>query len=239
LQTRKGLNMARTATRPGSKKRVLTKLEAQAMAFQSQGSNPAGLKNVRSYMLRSALKFADMVNSTSSSLFGDVKKGANRWDTNMLSASGMPQGQAMIVRSIVMLFDTPKTGDSANPKTFDQDCINAFASWLRNSLHTFGREGAQWDAEFLGLEMGPSMLGMVNAPADAGAAAPVRLGDFVKTGAGLLEYKLRVPVVLGENSNFNYNVEMRNLLSATDPLVVNGEDVVVGLKGILTKVSAV
>lgn len=225
--------------RPNTRKRVVTNLEAKALAFQSQGSNPSGLKNVRSHMLRAALKFSELVISTQASLFGEVVRGANRWDTNMLTGSGIPKGQAMIVSSICLFFSTPKTGDSASPKTFDQDLVNSFANFLRNSLHTFGREGAQWDAQFLGLEMGPSMLGMVNAPADAGAAAPVRLGDFVKTGAGLLEYKLRVPVVLGENSNFNYNVEMRNLLSATDPLVVNGEDVVVGLKGILTKVSAV
>lgn len=225
--------------RPNTRKRVVTNLEAKALAFQSQGSNPAGLKNVRSHMLRAALKFINLTTSTSESLFGEVVRGANRWDTNMLTGSGIPNGQAMIVSSICLFFSTPKTGDTANPKVFDQDMVNAFANFLRNSLHTFGREGAQWDAQFLGLEMGPSMLGMVNAAPDSGAAAPVRLGDFVKTGAGLLEYKLRVPVVLGANSNFNYTVEMRNLLSATDPLVVNGEDVVVGLKGILTKVSAV
>lgn len=229
--------MART--RPATRKRVLTKAEAQALAYQSQGSNPAGLKNVRSHMLRAAIKFADFAGSTSVSLFGEVKKGANRWDTNMLSGNGMPNGQAMIVSSIVLFLDTPKTGDSASPKTFDQDCLNAFANWLRNSLHTFGREGAQWDAEFLGIEMAPSVLGMFNATADSGAAAPVRMGDFVRTGSGLLEYKLRVPVVLGQNSNFSYTIENRTLLSATDPLVANLEGAVVGLKGILTKTAAV
>ncbi len=225
--------------RPNTRKRVLTNTEAKALAYQSQGSNPAGLKNVRSHMLRSTLKFADLVGSAQASLFGEVVKGSNRFDTNMLTGSGIPNGQAMIVNSICMFLTTPKTGDSASPKAFDQDVINAFANFLRNSIHTFGREGSQFDAQFLGLEMAPSILGMVNATPDSGSAAPVRIGDLVRTGNGLLEYKLRVPVVLGSNSNFNYNVEIRNLLTATDPLVVNVEDVVVGLKGILTKVSAV
>jgi len=46
-------------------------------------------------------------------------------------------------------------------------------------------------------------------------------------------------VVLGQNSNFSYTVENRSLLTATDPLVTNLEGVVIGLKGILTKVAAV
>lgn len=226
--------------RPNTRKRVLTKLEAQSLAFQSQGSNPSGLKNVRAHMLRSNINFADFVGSTSVSLFGDVVKGANRWDTNMLSGNGMPQGQAMIVKSICLFLGTPITGDSTDTiKTFDGDVVNAFANWLRNSLHTFGREGAQWDAQFLGLEMAPSILGMVNAAVDSGASAPVRIGDLVKTGEGLLEYKLKVPVVLGQNSNFSYTIENRSLLKSTNPLVANVENAVLGLKGILTKSAAV
>jgi len=224
------------AIRPGTRKKILTKIEAQALAYQSQGSNPAGLKNVRSHTLRSTLKFADLVGSSQASLFGDVVKGSNRWDTNMLTGNGMPNGQAHIVNEIRFWLSTPRTGDSAGLKTFDQDVVNSFADFMRNALFTFGREGAQWDAQFLGIEMLPALFGMVNATAEAGAAAPVRIGDFVKPA---LAFRLKVPVVLGSNSNFNFTVEHRTGLTATNPLVAQVEDMVVGLSGILTKISAV
>ena len=43
-----------------SRQRVLTKTEASALGYQSQGSYPSGLKNVRSYALRSTLHFANL-----------------------------------------------------------------------------------------------------------------------------------------------------------------------------------
>lgn len=221
------------------RKRILTPEEQKTLGYQSQGSYPSGQKNVRSYALRSALKFSECVQNNEIQLFSANMAGSagGKFDTNILSGNTIPNGQALLVHSIEITLTTPITGDTGSPKTFDQDCVNAFANFMRNALFTFGRENAQWDAQFLGSEILPSVFGMVNAPADSGAAAPVRIGDFVTQSKA--SYRLRVPVVIGQNTAFNFTVALRNLLTATNPLVVNVEDAVVTLKGVLTKMAAV
>ena len=216
------------------RKRVVTKTEAAALGYQSQGSYPSGLKNVRSYSLRSALKFADCVNNTEIPLFAAGVGGSSKFDTNVLQGNTVPNGQALLVHEIVFHLDTPITGDGVH--VFDADCVNAFANFMRNTIFTFGRENSQWDAQFLGAEVLPSVFGMVNAPVTAEQSAPVRVGDFVKPSCA---FKLKVPVVLGQNTSFNFTAQLRAALAAGNPLVVNVEGIVVELKGILTKVAAV
>ena len=217
------------------RQRVLTTTEKAALGYQSQGSYPSGLKNVRSYALRSALKFIDCVNSNEIQLFSAPISATSKFDTNVLSGNTIPQGQALLVHSIDFNLTTPITGDVA-AHTFDQDNINAFANFMRNTIFTFGRENAQWDAQFLGSEVLPSVFGMTTAAADAGAAAPVRVGDFVRPAAS---FRLKVPVVIGQNTSFNFTAQLKALLAAANPLVANNEDMVVQLRGILTKMAAV
>jgi len=212
-----------------SRQRVLSKTEATALGYQSQGSYPSGLKNVRSYALRSTLKFADLVTNTEVQLFAAQQAGSNKWDTNVLTANSIPNGQALLVHEIRILFATPLTNFSA-------DQVNAWANFQRNCLYQFGRENAQWDAQFLGIEMMPSVYGMVSATIPQGESAPVRVGDFIQPAAA---FRLRVPVVIGQNTSFNFTAAIRTALGAGNPLVAATMDQTVLLKGILTKVAAV
>ena len=64
----------------------------------------------------------------------------------------------------------------------------------------------------------------------------VRVGDLVKP---VSSYRLRVPIVLGDNVNFTFPVFTRAGLGAGNPLVAASLTQVVTLRGILTKVAAV
>lgn len=217
------------------RKRVLTKTEASALGYQSQGSYPSGLKNVRSYSLRSTLKFAEAVINTEIPLFAAGVGGSSKFDTNILQGNTLPNGQALLVHEIAFHLTTPVTG-AADAKVFDADCVNAWANFMRNAIFTFGRENAQWDAQFLGSEVMPAVFGFVDAPATSEQSAPVRVGDFVRPSAA---FRLKVPVVIGQNTSFNFTAQIRAALAASNPLVTNIEDMVIELRGILTKVAAV
>lgn len=219
-------------TKRFARPRSLTKTEADALGYQAQGSYPSGLKNVRSYALRSTLFFADAVTETAISLFSKANGEQKMFDTNILQGNTVPNGQALLVHEIVFNLTTP----AAN---FSQDVVNAFANFMRNTVFTFGRENAQWDAQFAGSEVLPSVFGMCNTTPDSGEAAPVRVGDFVKTGNGKASFRLRVPVVLGQNTSFNFTAQLRAALSASSPLVTLAENMTVELRGILTKMAAV
>lgn len=214
-----------------SRQRVLTKTEASALGYQSQGSYPSGLKNVRSYALRSTLHFADFVSQTEVQLFAVGAAASNKWDTNVLTSNSIPNGQALLVHEIKFSLSTPTP-------TLPTDVINAWSNFMRNCVFQFGRENAQWDAQFLGAEVLPSVFGMVDGTVPVGESAPVRVGDFVApTGA---TFRLRVPVVVGQNTSFNFTAALRSALAAGSVLVTTtGVDMVVQLKGILTKVAAV
>lgn len=211
------------------RQRVLTKTEATALGYQSQGSYPSGLKNVRTYSLRSALYFN--ATETEYQLFANNLAGSNKWDTNVLTSNSIPNGQALLVHEIRMSLDVPAVGTA-----FSADQLNAWARFQRNCLYQFGRENAQWDAQFLGSEILPSTFGALNATIPGTESAPVRIGDFIQPGAW---FKLRVPVVIGQNTSFNFTASIRAALGATNPLVVAGLSQVVQLRGLLTKMAAV
>lgn len=221
---------------PGRRQRVLTQTEQSTLGYQSQGSYPSGLKNVRSYSLRSTLAFTRAVNDTNIQLFAKDPSEQKLFDTNILQGNTIPNGQALLVHEIVFHLTTPLTGAGAGAPVFDADCVNAFANFLRNAVFTFGRENAQWDAQFSGIEILPAVFGFVNAPVTAEQSAPVRIGDFTQRACA---FKLKVPVVIGQNTSFNFEVMLRNALAANNPLVTQAENMVVELKGILTKVAAV
>ena len=214
------------------RKRTLTQTEAGALGYQAQGSYPSGLKNVRSYALRSTLHFTDLQNETEALLFQASTGGSNKWDTNVLVGNSIPNGQALLVHEIRLNLSTPLPSAGA----FSADQVNAFANFMRYSLWQFGRENAQWDAQFLGSEILPAVYGLVDATAPSGEAAPVRVGDFLKPDAS---FRLRVPVVIGQNVSFNFSVAIKTALLAGNPLVVANSDLIVQLKGVLTKVAAV
>lgn len=229
------MNLA-NATRH-ARQRVVTKTEASALGYQSQGSYPSGLKNVRSYSLRSTLKFTRLQTETSIQLFAKDASEQKVFDTNILQGNTVPNGQALLVHEIVFHLSTPLTGTAGDgTPVFDQDAINAFANLMRNSVYTFGRENSQWDAQFSGIELMPTVFGCVNAPVGAAQAAAVRIGDFVKPQAS---FRLKVPVVLGQNTSFNFEAMFRSVLAAANPLVAANLDMVVELKGLLTKMAAV
>jgi hypothetical protein len=216
-----------------NRKRILTRTEANATGYQSQGSYPSGLKNVRSHSLRSTIKHA--VTGTNFSLFqgqGETKV----FDTNMGQAGTIPNGQSFIVHTISFRLVTPATGFGGSPKVFDADALNCWANWLRETIFTYGRENAQWDAYFQGSEVLPSVFGLVNAPVAEGQSAPVRLGDFVKPEAA---FRLKVPVVHGQNSSFFFDGQSRFDLDAANPLKAGAYETIVELKGLLTKMAAV
>jgi len=220
-----------------ARQRIVTKTEASALGYQSQGSYPSGLKNVRSYSLRSALKFTRLQTETSVQLFAKDVSEAKVFDTNILQGNTVPNGQALLVHEIIMHLSTPLTGTAGDgTPVFDADAINAFANFMRNSVYTFGRENSQWDAQFSGIELMPTVFGCVNAPEGSAQGAPVRVGDFVKPHAS---FKLKVPVVLGQNTSFNFEAQIRQVLAAANPLVAANLDMVVELKGLLTKMAAV
>lgn len=218
------------------RRRVLTQTEVDALKFQSQGSYPSGLKDVRSYMLRSTIKFADLGSETLLQLFSKADNESKPFDTNVLNGSTIPNGQSLLVHSLEFYLPTPATGFGDTPAVFDQDAVNCWAAWLRNTLFQFGRDNANWDAQFLGLEILPSTFGFANAAASSGQGTPSRIGDFIKPSAS---FKLKVPVVIGQNSSFLYTAQMRAALAAANPLVTGSYETVFGLKGLLTKMAAV
>ena len=223
-----------------ARQRILSKTEAAALGYQSQGSYPSGLKNVRSYALRSALYFASLQTNTEAQLFSAGLAGSNKWDTNVLTSNSIPNGQALLVHEIRFNLTTPYTAPATSgaptPAPMPTDLVNARASFMRNCVFQFGRENAQWDAQFLGSEVLPAVFGTLDGTIGTGEAAPVRVGDFIRPDAS---FRLRVPVVVGQNTSFNMTANIRQGLGANNVLVSTGSDMVVQLKGILTKAAAV
>ena len=216
------------------RERILTKAERAALGYQSQGSYPGGLKNVRSYTLRDSLKF----NATQQewSLFKVGPGGSTKWDTNVTVGGMIPNGRSLLVHEIVVWLDNPGTAAGSGTSLFTDDAVNAWAAFMRNTVWNFSRSNGDSDAEFLGIELLPAVFGMCNVTAETGEAAPVRIGDFIRPAA---VFKLRVPVVLGQNTPFDFTVQLRSALGAANALVTNLEGMTVGLKGLLTKMAAV
>lgn len=209
------------------RKRIATETEAAALAFQSQGSYPSGLKTVQAYALRTTLAFADLTTASEIQLFTTAGNPV-QFDTNIQTSQQVPNGQALLVQQIDLYAPAPVAGMTVKQH-------NAWVAFQRDAIYTFARNNAQWDAQFLGLEaIGSENQVLEGVPSVAGNQF-VRVGDLVKP---VSSYKLRVPVVLGENVNFTFSVRVRAGLGGANPLVAATLNQVVALRGILTKVSA-
>lgn len=214
-----------------NRRRILTKVERDAIQYQSQGSFPAGLKAVRSHSLRDVWKHTAGANPTIT-LFQSSTGSTALQDSNLPVAGQVPQGQAMLVHEIRFTLAQPATVGS----TFDDNYINAWARLMRETVFEFARLNGDWDAQFLGTEVLPNVFGMVNTTPESGQAAPVRVGDFVRSDCA---FRLRVPVVLGQSTAIMFKAMQRAALAASNPLVVAGGETIVELRGLLTKVAAV
>lgn len=214
-----------------NRRRVLTKVEREALKYQSQGSFPAGLKNVRSHSLRDVWRHTAGVNPTIQ-LFQSSTGSTALQDSNLPVAGQVPQGQAMLVHEVRFSLSQPATAGA----TFDDNYINAWARLMRETVFEFSRLNGDWDAQFLGLEILPPVFGLINTAPESGQAAPVRVGDFVYSDCA---FRLRIPVVLGQSTAIMFKAAQRAALLATNPLVVAGGETIVELRGLLTKVAAV
>lgn len=211
------------------RKRIVTQQQAAALGFQSQGSYPSGLKNILAYSLRSTFNFADFTTATEIQLFTTTAPNTTIFDSNIQTSQQVPNGQALLVQQIDLYAPQPIGG-----MTVAQ--YNAWVHFQRDALYQFARNNSQWDAQFMGHEA----LGSVNqilegTPAVAGNQF-VRVGDLVKP---VSSYRIRGPIVLGENVNFTFPLKIRAALGGGNPLVSAGLNQVVALRGILTKVAAV
>lgn len=211
------------------RKRILTQTDAAALGFQSQGSYPSGLKNIVAYTLRSTLKFSLLSAASDIQLFGTAAPNDNPFDTNIQTAQQIPNGQSLIVQQIDFYAPAPIAGMTVKQH-------NAWVNFQRETLYQFARNNSQWDAQFIGSEaVGSENQVLEGVPSVAGNQF-VRVGDLVKP---VSSYRLRSPIVLGENVNFTFAVKTRAALGAGNPLVAADLNQVVGLRGILTKVAAV
>ena len=210
------------------RKSIQTQESADALGYQSQGSYPSGLKDVYSYALRSTLTFALLATITELKLFGTNAPSDNLADSNVATSFQVPNGQSLIVQQVDLYAPAPLGG-----MTVAQH--NAWVHFQRETVYQFGRTNAQWDAQFLGLEaIGSENQVLEGTPSVAGNQF-VRTGDLVKP---VSSYRLRKPVVLGQNVNFDFIVKTRAALGAGNPLVAAGLNQVVTLRGLLTKLQA-
>lgn len=211
------------------RKRILTQTDAAALGFQSQGSYPSGLKNVLAYSLRSTLPFANLTGNTELQLFTADAPNNNIIDSNIQTSQQVPNGQSLIVQQIDIYAPAPIAGMTVKQH-------NAWVNFQRETLYQFARNNSQWDAQFIGAEaVGSENQVLEGTPSVAGNQF-VRVGDLVKP---VSSYRLRSPIVLGENVNFTFTVKTRAALGAGNPLVAAALNQVVALRGILTKVAAV
>lgn len=201
--------------------RILTRTARQVLSLQQQGSYPDGELVPRTYSLFSTL--TPTATATEYNLFGETAGQVGSFNTNIVGTSSIPAGQSLTALGISVGLD-PVDATDAN----QADIVRAFYSLLRNSLWKFARTNVDFDAYFHG---GKFLPGVTMVSETAGN----RVGDFVRSS---ISYKFEVPVIIGQNTTFDFLVKIPAALGAGNALVTAGSKIQVYIDGVLTKKQA-